>query len=223
MCSVSSPQWWLIGPELGSSVAGMVISSQAQTPSALPARKWFVYDNKMTNGWMEAPDVRVACHPVPYVDVKVQMKAKDCSDANKRAMAAMQFNLNYALTPGASNLVSAMRHDGFSAMSATLVGKPVTRDCAPEILVDVPHPKHAHSLQVHCHYNGHRVMVTHQKAMHHDTFNCYHRFDEMRSVWDCRCHSWQSASVSAGAGIEYNYNAILNRGPALNAPKTAVP
>ena len=98
-------------------------------------------------------------------------------------------------------------------MGVSLRGKSVLRGCAPEILVDVPHPKSADSLQVHCHYDGVHVSVLHKRPLAHDSFNCYHRYSEMKGAWDCRCHSWNADQATKEGGMV---------GSAL-VPKTAMP
>jgi len=209
-------QWWLVGPELGSAVAGMVVPSNAMSPATLPVGKWFVYDDKITMGWEAAPTVRVTCNPVPYVDVKVQLKATGCGRSAARAVEEAQYALTVALMPTKAGLVAAMRSKQVCLMGASLRGKSITRGCAPTILVDVPRPKSAHSLQVHCHYDGVHVSVLHTRPLEHDSFNCYHRYNEEKSAWDCRCHSWDGGKVAK--------DAILVGSGLLGAgPKTAMP
>ena len=210
-------QWWLVGPELGSAVAGMVVPSNAMSPATLPVGKWFVYDDKITMGWEAAPTVRVTCNPVPYVDVKVQLKATGCGRSAARAVEEAQYALTVALMPTKAGLVAAMRSKQVRLMGASLRGKSITRGCAPTILVDVPRPKSAHSLQVHCHYDGVHVSVLHTRPLEHDSFNCYHRYNEEKSAWDCRCHSWDAGKVAKDAPTTVG-SGLLGAGP-----KTAMP
>jgi hypothetical protein len=197
-------QWWLIGPNLGSSVAGMVASSEVASPDLIPTGDWYVYDDKIAQGWRSASSVHVSCDPVPFVSVSVQLQAQGCDDADRHALAQSKLLLTDILAPSqpTTGLVHELRAHNMYIMTAAMQGQAVVRDCAPVLLVDLPHPHASHSLQVHCHYDGTKVHVVHKRPMTHSSFNCYHRFAQARNVWDCNCHSWDPEGEHGG--LEFN-------------------
>jgi hypothetical protein len=218
-------KWWLIGPDLGSKVAGMVIANDATSPAGLPDGQWFVYDSKRTHSWKAAPGVDLRCNPVPYVEVKLQLKAKGCdnSDTHNSAMARMASAIPNVLSMPVTGLVARLAQGGLPVMTARVTGAPHVRDCMPEILLDVPHPVNAHSLNVHCHYDGSKLKVTHTGRLpSHNAFNCYHRYDKVTAAWDCFCHSWDTKEAVRTA--ENKGNDILeDRASNLRGSSHSVP
>jgi hypothetical protein len=183
-------EWWLIGPTVGSSTAGMLVQDKAMHPADIKGQ-FYAFDS--ASGQWTKTQVDQMCARMPLLDVRFSLLAHDCSAVDAKKIE----NAPRAIHQHADRLAKTLDQSGLATSGAKVLGKVDVRGCEPEIILNLGAPTSAVAVP-HCHFDGNKVTIRHTQQTHtHDSFACNHRFSAAASAWQCTCKSWKASDVPA--------------------------
>ena len=194
---------WVVGPNLGSDQAGMLIESQADVPQAALGQ-W--YELGADDAW-KAAATQMACDPVPTTALTVRVAPTACSGAGMAALKASVPDISTALH--LNGFVIDLQAAGLQTTSLDFLGTSL-KDCAPTISLSAPWAgKITQPLAVSkCHYDGQKIRIEHaapdRTKPRHDSFACSHKHDKIEQKWKCECRTWKGDGSTAAADIGDN-------------------
>ena len=181
-----SKSWWLIGPTLGSEYASLLVASDALSPLDIaPDASWF---KSAATGWERAQSLVFGCNPAPNVDVTFRVLLPDCHPDSVAAGKTYGDVIRRQAVP----LMAPLRSSGLLTTAVGFVRSHL-QSCAPKIELEMPKVVGSWDLKTTCRYNGHHLIIHHNKPESHSAFACSHKFDTFKKKWDCACHSWPNA------------------------------